>query len=355
MGDNTGKLSVVTGASGHVGYALVKELESRGERFRIVIRKDSPIFDGIDCERFYADVTEPDKLAEAFSGADVVYHLAGLIEVNFGNEELLWKVNFDGTKNVARACADAGVRRLVYASSVDAMQPMPGSKRMSEISHYNPDTLEGVYAKTKASATRWLLGNAASELEVIVTLPGACIGPYDFKESNVGTMVRMFMKGLFPVSLSFGAYSFVDVRDVAKGMYAAAQRGRPGESYILTGETVTADELIHILADKRGKRAPRVKIPYWMMNVASPLMETYYKASKTTPLVTRYSLRKLCSNCNFSIDKARRELGYEPMSVRQSFYDMVDWISENDEKKKNGEKKSDGDKPDNDEKKEEKL
>lgn len=330
MERNEGTLSVITGASGHVGYALVKELEKSGERFRIVIRKDSPIFDGIDCEKYYADVTEPDKLVEAFKGADVVYHLAGLIEVNSGNEDTLWKVNFEGTKNVARACIEAGVRRLVYASSVDAMQPLQGKQIMSEVTDYNPDVLEGIYAKTKAESTRWLLNNVSSKLEVVVTLPGACIGPYDFKESNVGTMVRMFMKGLFPVSMSFGAYSFVDVRDVARGMHAAAYKGRPGESYILTGGTVTVDELIHILADKRGKKAPKIKAPHWMVNVASPLMELYYKLSGSTPLVTRYSIRKLCSNCNFCTEKARRELGYEPMSVRQSFYDMVDWINEND-------------------------
>lgn len=246
MGD---KLSVVTGATGHVGYALVKELEARGENFRILIRKDSKIFDGINCERVFGDVTDPASLEKAFEGADVVYHLAGVIEINKGNEDMTWKVNVDGTKNVVEACKKCGVKRLVYASSVDAYPPLPDNQVMREISHFNPEILDGTYAKTKATATNYVFENNDDKLETVVCYPGACCGPYDFKVSSVGEMVRMFLKGKFPVSLSFGAYNFVDVRDVAKGMIGAAEKGRPGEGYILTDEVVTVDQLIHMLAD----------------------------------------------------------------------------------------------------------
>ena len=119
------RLSVGTGATGHVGFALIKELEARGEKFRILIRKESKMFDGIDCERAFGDVTDYDSLVKAFEGADVVYHLAGVIEINKGNEEMTWKVNVDGTKNVVEACKQCGVKRLVYASSVDAYPPLP--------------------------------------------------------------------------------------------------------------------------------------------------------------------------------------------------------------------------------------
>ena len=322
MGD---KLSVVTGATGHVGYALVKELEARGENFRILIRKDSKIFDGINCERVFGDVTDLEK---AFDGADVVYHLAGVIEINKGNEDITWKVNVDGTKNVVEACKKCGVKRLVYASSVDAYPPLPDNQVMREISHFNPEGLDGTYAKTKATATNYVFANNDDKLETVVVYPGACCGPYDFKVSSVGEMVRMFLKGKFPVSLSFGAYNFVDVRDVAKGMIGAAEKGRPGEGYILTDEVVTVDQLIHMLADICGFKAPSLKISLGLANAFAPLMEVYYNAAKKTPLFTRYSIRKLTSNCNFSCDKAKEELGYAPMGAKQSFTDMVAWIKE---------------------------
>lgn len=143
-------------------------------------------------------------------------------------------------------------------------------------------------------------------------------------------MVRMYMRGKFPVSLAFGMYNFVDVRDVAKGMHSAAEKGRPGECYILTSEAVTVDQLLHILAEKTGIPASKFKLPLWLAQAAAPLMEVYYKAAHKTPLFTRYSLRKLNSNCNFSIEKAERELDYHPMSARESFHDMVDWIAEHE-------------------------
>ena len=241
---------------------------------------------------------------------------------------MTWKVNVDGTKNVVEACKKCGVKRLVYASSVDAYPPLPDNQVMREISHFNPEILDGTYAKTKATATNYVFENNDDKLETVVCYPGACCGPYDFKVSSVGEMVRMFIKGKFPVSLSFGAYNFVDVRDVAKGMIGAAEKGRPGEGYILTDEVVTVDQLIHMLADICGFKAPSLKISLGLANAFAPLMEVYYNAAKKTPLFTRYSIRKLTSNCNFSCEKAKKELGYAPMGAKQSFTDMIDWIKE---------------------------
>ncbi|MCR4614841.1 MAG: NAD-dependent epimerase/dehydratase family protein [Clostridiales bacterium] len=327
------KLCVLTGATGHIGYALLKELQKNGEKVRILIRKDLPIFDGIDCEKVYGDVTDLSSLEKAFEGADVVYHLAGIIEINTTDESRIYKVNVDGTKNVVAACKKCGVRRLVYASSVDVFPPLPEGQLMEELDSFDPDKLEGTYAKTKAIATQFVLDSGSDEFEVVVTHPGACIGPYDFKVSNVGEMVRMFMKGAFPVTMDFGAYNFVDVRDVAQGMYSAAYNGRNGACYILTGEVVSTGEMIHILSEKTGHHDPKLVLHKGMAEVFAPLAEEYYKLAHKTPLFTRYSIRKLVSNCNFSCERARRELGYDPMTAKQSLSDMVDWIAEYEKEK----------------------
>lgn len=119
----------------------------------------------------------PLLLKKAFEGADVVYHLAGVIEINKGNEDMTWKVNVDGTKNVVEACKKCGVKRLVYASSVDAYPPLPDNQVMREISHFNPEILDGTYAKTKATATNYVFENNDDKLETVVCYPGACCGP----------------------------------------------------------------------------------------------------------------------------------------------------------------------------------
>lgn len=323
-------ISVVTGATGHIGYALLKELVAKGENVRILIRKDTPQFDGIECEKVFGDVTDPESLEKAFDGADVVYHLAGLIDINVGNDEMVWNVNYNGTKNVVEACKKCDVRRLVYASSVDAYYPLPNNELMVEKDSFKPEELDGTYAKTKASATNYVFKNQREGLiDAVVVYPGACIGPYDFKVSNVGEMVRSVVKHGYPVSLNFGAYNFVDVRDVADGMYLAAQKGKSGEGYILCGEQISVDEFICTLCRVCGKRVPKIKMGYGIVSFAAPICEVYYKVSKQTPLFTRYSIRKLVSNCNFSIEKAKTELGYSPMTVEQSLKDMVQWIKEN--------------------------
>lgn len=325
------KICVLTGATGHIGYAVLLKLVAEGENVRILIRKDSKQFDGIKCEKVFGDVTDPASLEKAFEGADVVYHLAGLIDINVGQDEKVWAVNFGGTKNVVEACKKCGVRRLVYASSVDAYQPLPNNQLMVEKTEFQPDELDGTYAKTKASATNYVFENVRNGLlDAVVVYPGACIGPYDFKVSNVGEMVRTVMKHGYPVSLNFGAYNFVDIRDIADGMFAAAKQGRSGEGYILCGEMISVDEFICTLCRVSGKKVPKIKMGYGIVSFAAPICEVYYKLSKQTPLFTRYSIRKLVSNCNFSIEKAKKELGYSPMSVEQSLKDMVQWIRENE-------------------------
>lgn len=321
------KLSVMTGATGHVGYALLLDLINSGEKPRILIRKDLPIFDGLDCEKVFGDVTDPESLEKAFEGADTVYHLAGMIEIKAGNEDTVYNVNVNGTKNVVEACKRCGVKRLVYMSSVDTYPPLPDNQLMTEISHYEPSILEGAYAKTKAEATQYVLdSNGTDGLETVVVQPSACIGPYDFKVSSIGIMVRMYLAGKFPITMSFGGYNFVDVRDVAYGTRMAAEKGRPGECYILCGDAITVDDFIKALAKAMYKRPPKISLGKKLIDVAAPVMEIYYKFSDATPLITRYSIRKLCSNCNFSYAKAQRELGYNPMSVDKSVSDMIKWI-----------------------------
>lgn len=325
--------ALVTGATGHVGYALVQELQAQGYNLRLLLRKETDLFRDIRCEYAYGDVTQIESLPRAFHDVDIVFHLAGMIEVNRGNDALVWDINLRGTQNVLAACRDCGVKRLVYASSVDAYPPLPDNREMTEIAQFSPKSVTGTYAKTKAEATQLLLDCDSPGLDIVIVYPGACIGPYDFRVSSVGEMVRMFIHGKFPVSLNFGAYSFVDVRDVAKGMCAAAEKGQNKSGYILSGERVTVDTLIQLLAEVCQEtealqhiKAPRFKLPASVAMAAAPFAEIYYRATNTTPLFTRYAIRKLKSNCNFSSDKARRELGYQTMPLKQSISDMVNWI-----------------------------
>ena len=320
-------LNVITGGKGYVGFALVKELEARGEKMRLLLRTDSPCFDGIDCEKFMGDITNPEQLEQAFAGAETVYHVAGIVDISGTKDEKVWNVNYEGTKNVVAACKKCGVKTLVYCSSVDAIPADNGNEVLAEINKFNPDLLEGAYAKSKASATQFVLDNAGDDLKVCVVHPSCCLGPYDNNNtSSVGTMINLFMKGLFPVSLDFGKYNFVDVRDVAKGMVSAAENGRNGECYILSGYVHTLDEFIRTLAFVCDKKAPGLKLSKTLILALLPFIEKAFDVLKMPPVLNEYSIRKLCENCNFTCEKARKELGYDPMTLKECLEGTVDWM-----------------------------
>ena len=323
------KLNVITGGKGYVGFALVKELESRGEKMRLLLRTDSPYFDGIDCEKFMGDVTDPEQLEKAFEGADTVYHVAGIVDITGTKDKQVWNVNFEGTKNVVAACKKCGVKTLIFCSSVDAIPASDDAEVITEISKFNPDLLEGAYAKSKASASQYVLDNADENLKVCVVHPSCCIGPYDNNNtSSVSTMLTLYLKGLFPVSLGFGGYNFVDVRDVAKGMIAAAEKGENGECYILSGYAHTLDEFIKTLASVCGKKAPKIIISKSMIVKLLPVIEKSFDILKLPPLLNDYSIRKLCENCNFSFQKAKNALGYNPLTLKESLTDTIRWMKE---------------------------
>lgn len=319
---------LITGATGHVGYALLLELMARGFEPAVLVRKSSALFDTMKCTQIYGDVTSPESLEKAFEGVHTVYHLAGYIDINKGNDEKVFAVNYDGTLNVIEACKKCKVRKLVFMSSVDTYLPLPDNAVMTELNSYNPDLLEGTYAKSKAMATQAVLDSNCETLETLVIQPSACIGPYDFKMSSITSMIKMFMEGKFPVSLSFGEYNFVDVRDVASATCDCVQNGKAGECYILCGETLTVDEFIKALAKVTGRKAPKIMLGKEFLNAIAPLAEAYYEKSGQTPMITRYSVRKLGSNCNFSNAKAKSQLGFSPMSVEQSLKDTVKWLEE---------------------------
>lgn len=325
------RICAVTGGKGFVGYALVKELYLLGDKIKLLLRSDTPIFDGMDCEKIFGDLCNSDDLERTFEEADVVFHVAGFVDISGKHTEKLWKVNFEGTKNVVEACKKCGVRKLVYVSSVDAIPVLSETEEIVEIRHFDPSDIEGDYGKTKAAASQYVLDSADENLEVFIVHPSTCIGPDDFNEtSSVLSMIKLYNKGIFSFDFDFGATNFIDVRDVAKGMIAAADKGRSGECYLLTGHTLTLSEFMHVLTKIYNKKPPKVKIKKDYIEKILPSIETIFEIAKIPPVLNEYSLRKLSENCNFSNEKARNELGFIPRPFEATLIDTVEWIKKLD-------------------------
>jgi dihydroflavonol-4-reductase len=185
----------------------------------------------MDVENVEGDVLNLESLWKPFEGVSGVFHLAGIISIMPGADSLVWRVNVEGTRNVLKAAIQSGVRRLVYTSSIHAIQRVETGV-IDERLPYDPGNPYGEYDRSKAQATLEVQQASRDELDAVIACPTGVIGPYDYRGSMMGSVIRTAADNQ-PTLYVDGAYDFVDVRDVANGLIAAADKGIRGESYIV--------------------------------------------------------------------------------------------------------------------------
>jgi dihydroflavonol-4-reductase len=319
---------IVTGATGHIGNVLVRELLARGVDVRALVLPDDdkrPLA-GLDVETIHGDVTDPVSLKSAFAGAEFVFHLAGIVTIMPGMASVLERVNVGGMRNVIAACRTSGVRRLVYTSSIHAIAEPPHGTVIDESQPFDPDRVLGDYARSKARATLLLLDEVRKGgLDAIICCPTGVIGPWDYGISNIGQLILDFASGHLKSYVS-GAYDFVDVRDVARGLILAADKGQPGCHYIFSGAQVQVPELMEELARDIGYPAPSYQIPTVIARTAGILASVYYRLLRRKPVFTAYSIDVLRSNSLVSSARAREELGFTSRPWQESIRDHVEWF-----------------------------
>jgi len=323
-------MDAVTGATGLLGNALVRELELRGRKVRAIVRPTSKTacLNGCYAEIVYGDVLDYKSLIAAFYGVETVYHLASEVSIMPGSNKKLQEINLKGTENVINACIETGVKKLVYTSSIHAFKEQNSSQIVDESLSFDPESPMGLYNRTKAQASLYVAQAAKKGLDTYILCPTAIIGPYDFKVSNLGSMFIEYCNRRQKIIID-GAYDFVDVRDVAAGHILAAEKGKPGEAYILSGHRLTIDELMKQLETITGIPAPKFKFPYWLAIAVAFVSPVYYKLSGSKPVFTVFSLKTVKSNSFISHEKASSQLGYCPRPIRQTLEENIKWFKEN--------------------------
>jgi len=322
---------VVTGATGHIGNVLVRELLTQGKKVRVLILPHDDIrpIENLDVEKIEGDILNPNSLTHAFEGADMVFHLAAAISIQIGKKRLLQKINVEGTKNVIEACVRSHVRRLVYTSSIHAFKKVTRGAVIDERVPFDPDKFFGSYDRTKAEAALWVLRAVRERnLDAVVVCPSGIIGPYDFRVSQMGHFLIYLAEKKLKAYVD-GFHPFVDVRDAARGHISAAEKGRRGEVYILSGEKVSISEIMQIAEKTCGIKIPRIKLPRRLILALYPFLFLYYKISRKEPLFTAYSLHTLGIDSPYSHEKASREFGYSPRPIKESIKDAIDWFRQN--------------------------
>jgi dihydroflavonol-4-reductase len=321
---------VVTGAAGHLGNVLVRELSGRGEQVRALTLpgEDTRSLSGLPIEQVEGDILDVASLESAFQGAGLVYHMAALVAITPGQEHLLQRVNVEGTKNVLSAAQTSGVERLVYTSSIHALMRPPHGVTIDETLPFDPDNPAGAYDATKAQASLAVLEAAQNGLDAVIVVPTGVIGPHDYRRSEMGALILSWMSSKI-CFLVEGHFDFVDVRDVALGHILAAERGKPSEIYILSGEHISLESMWRMAKRMSGIAASRIKIPLPLANTAAVVAEKYCSVTHKRPRFTRYALETVASNSVISCHKAGEELGYHPRGMRETMQDTVDWWLEN--------------------------
>jgi dihydroflavonol-4-reductase len=319
----------VTGSAGHLGSHVAKVLIERGDRVRALVLPGERCPDYVprsalleEIEGDVRDVSSLGRFMEGCGGEAVVVHCAGIVEISGKSNRRLYDVNVGGTKNVLSACALYGARRLVYVSSVHAIPILPRGQVMREIEAFSPDDVAGPYDKTKAEATRLVLDAAKGGLDAVCVHPAGIIGPHGNPAVGAARLITACLRGRLPAAV-IGGFDFVDVRDVADGIVAAADSGRTGACYILSNRFVSFRELLDTLTGVAGLRKVRLFLPAWVALSVAPLAEAYYRLMRKAPLFTRYALNTATRNALYSHEKATRELGYVPRSLTRTMIDIV--------------------------------
>lgn len=318
-------INVVTGAAGHLGANLVRELLGRGEKVRALVHRDLRGVDGLELELVRGDLLDRRSLLEAFDGADVVYHLAAQVEQVGADDRWSRAINVVGTRNVVSACLDRRVGRLVHASSSQALAHLPLPSAVDDVRPLADTRRCSAYDRAKATAERLVLDGVVRGLDTVIVRPSAVIGPEDYRPSQMGAFLLLVARGWLPMLVE-GGYDWVDARDVAAGMVEAARRGRRGEGYLLTGHWLSIVELGELVGRATGRRPPRHAVPLWLAAAFAPVAERLALAMGARVLYSRQAISILGDRCRLSGRKAERMLGYRRRPAAQTIDDTIEWF-----------------------------
>ena len=324
------KKYLVTGATGFLGSAVTAELLAHDTKVYALVLPDDPLAASLpkSVTAVVGDVCDEASLARFFSFSDsetFVVHCAGIVSISSQPGENLYRVNVEGTRNIINQCILHKVAKLVYVSSVHAIQEAPPGMVMTEPFSVSDSLVSGHYAKSKAKATSLVIEAIRNRLQASLVFPSGIIGPGDTQEGSITRMLLSFLTGKLPFAVS-GGYDFVDVRDVAKGIVSCAERGKSGSSYILSGHYATIRDILELVKKETGLKQGVHCLPIGLARKIAPLYERISEKKNKTPFFTPYSIAVLASNGLFSHRAATAAFGYAPRPLQETLRDTLLWL-----------------------------
>ena len=329
---------LVTGAAGFLGSHVCDELLARGNQVRALvlpgdktvkyIPKEVEIAEGNLC-----DISSLEKFFTVPGGStSVVIHCASMVTTNAEFSQKLVDVNVGGTKNMIDQCLrHPECKKMVYVSSTGAIPEQQKGTPIRETNQFTPIDEKrqvGCYSQTKAMATQAVLDACKEKgLKACVVHPSGILGPKDYAiGETTGTVIKI-MNGKMPIGMG-GSFNLCDVRDLAHGCVAAADKGRIGECYILGNKEVTLKEMCRMLHEASGCKTPYFYVPIGMAYKLAEKMEKKAEKTGEKPLMTNFAVYNLARNNEFDYSKAERELGYHTRPYEETLKDEAEWLME---------------------------
>ena len=322
------KPTLVTGATGFVGWHVARALLERGRSVRALARDPAKLRELSGVEPIQGDLRDPDSLERAVQGCGAVFHVAADYRLWTREPQEMYRSNVEGTRGMLEAARRAGVERFVYTSTVGCIGMNNPDGIGDERSEARLSDMQGPYKRSKFMAEEVAREFAESGFPVIIVNPTAPIGDHDFKPTPTGKIVVDFVRGAIPAFVDTGL-NVVDVRDVARAHLAACERGKPGERYILGAENMTLQQILETLAGIIERKPPRMQIPYAVAYAAGVASTAWAGVTGREPRAPLDAVRMSRKKMWVRHDKAAQELGYSPGPANEALRRAVSWFREN--------------------------
>ncbi|MBS1763517.1 MAG: NAD-dependent epimerase/dehydratase family protein [Bacteroidetes bacterium] len=315
----------VTGATGHIGAVVCRQLIEMGYEVAALVRNDISAIEDLSLKKVKGDILNRDSLSELMAGCDAVIHTAATISLSYKFNQKVFDINVTGTKNVLDIAINSGIKKMVHVSSIHAFSQSPHNTTLDESRNFVNDSAL-YYDRSKRDGHLSALAAAHNGIHVVTVCPTSVLGPFDFKPSKLGKAIIDIYKGYVPAVIT-GGFDFVDVRDIANGMVSALSKGQSGQTYILGGKYYTLKQFSEIVLSIKGTQKHLPVIPISVARMVLPLIRLYANITGKPPLYDKPYLDILMDGNKFiSSAKAQRELGYTARDLSESLADTIQWF-----------------------------
>ena len=320
-------LAFLTGATGFVGSHVARALAEQGADLRLLVRQNSNLknIQDLKADLFTGDLRDPASMEKGISGCDAIFHVAADYRLWVRDPNEMYRANVEGTRAILEAARKNNVRRVVYTSSVATMG-FTQNALADENSPVSLANMIGPYKRSKFMAEQVAIEAARRGLDVVIVNPSTPVGERDIKPTPSGRIVVDFLRKKFPAYVDTGL-NLVDVRECARGHFAALEKGRAGERYILGGENLTLKQILDKLAAITGLPSPTIRVPY-VVALATGVVDEIVtgRILGREPRATIDAVRMGRKKMFVTSAKAERELGWKVVAVDAALRRAADWF-----------------------------